>query len=333
MGYKKHIFGLLICLLVSAVSFARTLSDQARVSLLTCAPGEALYEHFGHTGIRVCDPELEMDLVFNYGIFNFNTDHFYWKFIKGETWYELGVTPYWWFMHEYEQTNRPVYEQVLNLTPEQRNELYEALVTNYQPENRQYLYNFVFDNCATRPYNMIKRIFSIDNENGIRSDYQGAEGMSYRRFIQRYTPKGSWADFGINLVFGPKADKPMHGEKRLFLPEELMFYFSQARTANGTLVSSEQIASFEIQPVPWYKTWYFGLALYFLFVAWVSLYDRSRGKRSKWVEIVPAILYVGLLVIVTFLTFFSSHPLVGFGWRLLIIPAIHLCARLVYIIR
>ena len=236
-------------------------------------------------------------------------------------------------MREYELTRRPVYEQELNLTPEQRNALWQALVENYEPQNRKYLYNFVFDNCATRPYHMINRIFCGNNAEGSWSEYQGAEGQTYRRFIRHYTPKGSWADFGINQVFGPKADQAMHGEERLFLPEELMFYMSQARTADAVMVKSEHIAPFAIQPVPWYKTWYLGLTLYFIFVFLISLYDRKRQRWSWWVELVAGIPYVLLILIVTFLTFFSCHPLVGFGWRLLIIPLTHLCARIIYILR
>ncbi len=312
---------------------AEALSEQARISLLTCTPGEELYARYGHTAIRVCDMVNDLDIVFNYGIFDFNTDHFYWKFVKGETWYELGATPYWWFMREYEEEERPVYEQVLNLDAEQREALWKALVENYQPQNRKYLYNFVFDNCATRPFHMIDRIFCGNNAEGSWSEYEGAEGMTYRRFIQHYTPRGSWADFGINLVFGPKADQPMHGEERLFLPEELMFYLSQARTADAWMVSSEQIAPFAVQPVPWYKTWYLGIILYFVFICLISVYDRTRQRWSWWVELVAGIPYLLLIVIVTFLTFFSCHPLVGFGWRLMIIPLTHLCARLIYIIR
>ena len=44
-------------------------------------------------------------------------------------------------------------------------------------------------------------------------------------------------------------------------------------------------------------------------------------------------VYALLLVLVTFLTFFSIHPLVGFGSYLLIIPSIHLCARIIYLWR
>ena len=304
---------------------AQTLSDETRISLLTCTPGEELYARYGHTALRVNDPVNDLDIVFNYGIFDFNTDHFYWKFVRGETWYELGASPYWWFMREYDETRRPVYEQVLNFTPDQNRALWDKLLENYEPENRRYLYNFVFDNCATRPYHMIAE--------GTVSGYLGAEGQTYRRFIQHYTRKGSWADFGINLLFGPKADRPMHGEERLFLPEELMFYLSEARTPEGRLILSEHIAPFEIKPVPWYQTWYLGIALYALVIALISLYDRKRQRLSWGIDLTVGILYGLLLLIVTFLTFFSCHPLVGFGWRLIIIPLVHLCARLIYIVR
>lgn len=333
MWHKFRTYGLFLCLLLTWNVQAQTLSENARVSLLTCTPGEELYARYGHTAIRVCDSINDLDVVFNYGIFDFNVDHFYWKFVKGETWYELGATPYWWFMREYEETHRPVYEQVLNFTPEQNEALWQALLENYRPENRKYLYNFVFDNCATRPYYLINRIFCGNNAEGSWSKYEGAEGQTYRRFIQHYTPKGSWADFGINLLFGPRADQAMHGEERLFLPEELMFYISQARTANTVLVKSEHIAPFEIQPVPWYKTWYVGLVLYFILICLISLYDRKRQRWSWWVELVAGIPYGLLILIVIFLTFFSCHPLVGFGWRLFIIPLTHLCARFIYILR
>ena len=36
---------------------------------------------------------------------------------------------------------------------------------------------------------------------------------------------------------------------------------------------------------------------------------------------------------VIFLTFFSCHPLVGFNWRLFLFPFIHVCTRLIYILR
>ena len=325
---RWYIVSILLCVFTSMQ--AQTLGENARISLITCTPGDELYARYGHTAIRVLDETNGMDITFNYGIFDFNTDHFYWKFVKGETWYELGAAPTWWFAQEYEQDHRPVYEQVLNLNEEQRETLWQALETNYQPQNRKYLYNFVFDNCATRPYVLLKRVLG----DTIVSDYSGYTGISYRTFIRHYTGALSWENAGINLLFGPRADQPMGNEQRLFLPEELMLYLEHARLSDGTAVVSESaIGPFEVAKTPWYASWPLGLVLYFLLVAGMSYYDRQRGKRSKWVDYILYGVYTLLLILVTFLTFFSIHPLVGFGWRLLIIPLTHLCARLIYIVR
>lgn len=319
-----------IGLLVSFALHASEWSDETRVSLLTCAPGSELYARYGHTAIRIADPVSGTDWVFNYGIFDFNTDHFYWKFVRGETWYMLGAADLDRFLYEYRLEQRPVYEQVLNLTPEQRDRLIEALLVNYMPENRTYLYNFVFDNCATRPYRLIQSVLG----DSILSTYKGAEGQTYRRFIQHYTGRGSWADFGIELLFGARSQHRMQGEERLFLPEELMFYLSEATLADGTpLVQKEHIAPFVFTPLPWYKTWYFGMSLIVLALVAISLWDRKRKRLSRWLDILFAVLYILLLALVTFLTFFSIHPMVGFGWRLLVIFIAYLCIRLIAILR
>ena len=328
--YYRRLYLFILCLTAWIGAEARSLSEEAQISLLTCTPGEELYARYGHTAIRVQDPQNRLDLVFNYGIFDFNTDHFYWKFVKGETWYELGAITMPWFMLEYEEEHRPVYEQVLNLNPSQREEIWQALVRNYEPENRKYLYNFVFDNCATRPYLLIQKALG----DTIRSGYTGNTGTTYRRFIRRYTGSMTWANAGINLLFGPKADKPMNNEQRLFLPEELMLYMAQAHLSDGTpLVSESEIGSFDLPKTPWYASWPLGWAVYFIVVCLISWWDRRRGKRSRWLDIAVGVPYVLLLVLVAFLTFFSCHPLVGFGWRLLIIPLTHLCARFIYILR
>lgn len=309
---------------------AQSLSERSQISILTCEPGRDLYAKYGHTALRVMDPENGLDIVFNYGLFSFDTDHFYYKFVRGETWYQLGVEDMNGFIIEYRRENRHVFEQVLALNTEQKDQIWQALLENYRPENRSYLYNFVFDNCATRPYRLIFDAI----QDSIRSDYQGYEGQTYRHFISRYTGPHSWTDFGINLLFGPKADQPMHSDERLFLPEEVMFYLSQARRSNGEpLVMRQHIHPFTIEKTPWYETWYVGITLLALLLIGISILDRKRNKLSLWIDILLGIVYLIILLIVGFLTFFSLHPLVGFGWRLLIIPLIHLCARLIYIIR
>ncbi|MDD2584789.1 MAG: DUF4105 domain-containing protein [Bacteroidales bacterium] len=51
-----------------------------KISLLTCDSGNELYSTFGHSALRVYYPESGKDIVFNFGLFDFNTPYFYTKF-------------------------------------------------------------------------------------------------------------------------------------------------------------------------------------------------------------------------------------------------------------
>lgn len=328
---RKHLLFIILSLLFcTPLSAQILLSDSAKLYLLTCTPGTEVWSKYGHTGIRVCDEANKMDIVFNYGIFSLMEDGFYLKFIKGDTYYQLGIESYSHFVRFYNKIGRKTYLQELNLTPMQKQQVFDALMVNYQPENRFYLYNFVFDNCATRPYYLLKNAL----QDTIISSYQGYANQPFRSTITHYTGPYSWVDFGINMVFGSKADQPMTNEQRLFLPEELMFYLSEAHLSDGTpLVIHENIAPFEIDSVPWYADCRFGIALFALLMVLISWWDRKRNKLSWWLDAILGLVYLVLLAIVIFLTFFSVHPLVGFNGRLLILPIIHLCARLIYWLR
>ena len=332
---RKYLFAILLSVFAlqgTAQSFAQpiALSDEAKIYLLTCTPGTEVWSKYGHTGIRVYDPTQQMDIVFNYGIFSLMEKGFYLKFIQGETYYQLGIESYPYFVKFYSSIGRKTYLQELNLTQQQKQQVLDALLINYQPKNRYYLYNFVFDNCATRPYHLLKNAL----QDTIISDYQGYVNQPFRSTISHYTGPHSWVDFGINLVFGQKADQSMTNEQRLFLPEELMFYLSQAHLSDGTpLVINEHIQPFQIAPVAWYADCRLGIALFAILLIIISIWDRKRQKLSWWIDALLCFVYIVLLAIVIFLTFFSVHPLVGFSWRLIILPLIHLCARLIYWLR
>lgn len=327
---RKIYLAILLLLVSLTCASAPALSDGARVSLLTCAPGDELYARYGHTAIRVSDDEIGMDWVFNYGIFDFDTEAFYWKFVRGETYYQLGVCSTDLFMREYNYYKRPVSEQVLHLTHQEKQQLWEALITNYEPENRFYLYNFVFDNCATRPYEMLKHVLG----DTIYSSYTGLTGQTFRSSIHHYTRPGSWGDFGINLIFGSRAAQTMTTEQTLFLPEQLMLYMAEATREDGTpLVDEATIMPFEVKSTPWYATCWAGLVLLIMVLAGINIYDVCRSKRSLWLDWLMVSVIVALVVLVTFLRFFSIHPLVGFSWRLLILPFIYAGTRLIYWMR
>ena len=133
-------------------------SSHLRISLLTCTPGEELYSTFGHSAFRVIDSSSVTDYVFNYGTFNFDDEGFYLKFIRGKLNYYLSAENFQDFKYDYQLSNRGITEQVLNLTASEKIALQQALLKNIREENKFYKYDFFFDNCTTRPRDLIVQL-------------------------------------------------------------------------------------------------------------------------------------------------------------------------------
>ncbi len=294
---------------------AQTLSDSAYISLLTCTPGNYVYSQYGHSALRVVDPAHNLDITFNYGIFSFDTENFYLKFIKGETDYQLGIDDTQSFLWGSQYIGRTTYEQILNLTKEQRQSIFDALVENYRPANRFYRYNFVFDNCATRPYVLLKNNVTLKAQSA-----KHKAQTTYRSLISHYSKANEWVDFGVNIIFGKEADQVMTTEQRLFLPEELMQYVTEATLEDGTPLTdtkAEDIPPFAIGTTPWYLSPYLLVALLCALLI-LSTYCDLRHKRiTWWIDAAFFFLFGILGCIAFFLTFCSLHPLVGENYNLL----------------
>ena len=145
----------------------------------TCAPGEEIYSYFGHTAIRYEEPSKGIDWVFNYGIFNFGAPNFIFRFALGQTDYILGGMNYDRFAAEYIFDERSVWQQTLNLTPEEKQKLLALLIENSRPENRVYRYNFFYDNCATRPRDKICLLYTSSKTQTLYINLSQAFGSSH----------------------------------------------------------------------------------------------------------------------------------------------------------
>ena len=208
---------LVLLYLILASWSVRAQQDSVRVSLLTCAPGTEIYELFGHTAIRYENPAEGKDLVFNYGIFSFNTPNFVLRFVKGETDYRLGVVPYSYFEGEYAVRGSSVYQQTLNLTDEEKQKIWDLLEENYRPGNRIYRYNYFYDNCTTRARDKIE-----DCIDGKVVYPQAEEGVTFRDIVHRCTKGNEWDELGIDLCLGSEADVPIDGRKQMFAPFNML---------------------------------------------------------------------------------------------------------------
>ncbi|WP_460471171.1 lipoprotein N-acyltransferase Lnb domain-containing protein [Emticicia fontis] len=218
---------LILFAFISLLSSAQMLSPYATVSLLTIAPGDALYSTFGHSGIRIKDPMQALDIVYNYGAFEFRTKGFYLKFLRGTLPYKISVDYYENEIYGWSYENRLVGEQVLNLSQQQKQDIYAFLIKNQLPENRFYSYKFFYDNCSSRLRDVLKTVCgdSLTFPNNVHAD------SSYRQWIDVYARKNNklWADFGMDLAIGEPSDRITGASGAMFLPDNLRDAFDKAK--------------------------------------------------------------------------------------------------------
>lgn len=298
-------------------------SDSAKISVITCSPGEIVYEQFGHSAIRYQDVNTGIDLMFNYGVFNFNKPHFLFRFIKGETDYELGVYDSKYFFPEYVKRNSQVTEQELNFTKVEKQQLIDALMLNYQPENREYRYNFIFDNCATRPRIKIEQ--TLGSEKIVYSQ-EHTQYNTFRHWIGKYVGFFSWTKFGIDLLLGKETDRIATKMEATFLPDILMEELSEAqiKSPNGAfrpLIKSEKVLvqkNPEPDVIPSFVEKPAFVMLLVLLVGLIFTYIEFVKKKNWKIIDSSLLIFTGIVgLMVFFMMFFSVHPLVKSNFNIL----------------
>ena len=191
----------LLILFISFLSFTSQsqsipLSEQAEVSLITCGPGTELYAAFGHTAFRVRDPKVGFDRVYNYGTFDFNDPNFYTNFTKGDLRYFLSAYDFGRFLRTYHKEKRWVTGQVLNLQQTDVQKIFDYLENNAKRENREYFYDYFFNNCSTKPYDVIVETIG---DKLVEPEIFNVETTSHRQLTQPYLKNLSWEILVLTL--------------------------------------------------------------------------------------------------------------------------------------
>jgi len=289
---------------------SQPLSPSAKVSLLICAPGDEIYTYWGHAAIRIQDPIYGIDSVFNYGVFDFMAPHFYWRFAKGETDYQLGIQRMSSFLQVYRDDQQKVTEYELLLTTAERESLYEALVENYKPQNRFYRYSQFADNCATRIRDQLEKAVG----GNIRYNTSGDKRMSFRNLIDLYVQDNSWDAFGIKLALGLPTDRITTFSEKMFLPDYLGDDMAKAmvdRDGKTTRLTGEAVVLFD---APAWKRSFSPtspavvILIFFLAVVLLTIQERKRKTRYHWLDI-TVFIAIGIAgMILYFTTFISVMP-------------------------
>lgn len=300
----QRTFVLLLFILSTNLSFSQNLvlSKNARVSVITCETGNESYSLFGHTAIRIADPDNHIDQVYNYGAFDFATPNFVLKFIKGDLQYFIVAHDFSDFMNQYVYEKRGVYEQELILPAPYKQQLFENLNTALNSEERYYTYKFIDKNCTS----MVVEILNKTLKTPVIVK-KGDTEISYRSILYPYFKNSFYEKLGTSIIFGKKVDAL---GTQIFLPFELHKSLKSIQFQNHPL-AKESKTLLEIKKEaasPWYDS------IYTLILFLVLIIGINKRKTDLFYLSLMGVL--GLFF--AFVGFYSFHQELAFNYNMLL---------------
>lgn len=300
----KKIFLFLLLFSIINYSYGQNLllSKNAQVSVLTCGTGNESYSLFGHTAIRISDPFNNIDMVYNYGAFDFETPNFVMKFIKGDLQYFAVAHSYTDFINEYSYEKRSVYEQELNIPSTLKQRLFDNLTTSLASGESHYTYKFIDKNCTSMVVDIINK--TLDTVAIVKNS---DTDITYRTILYPYFDNLFYEKLGTSIIFGKKVDGL--GTK-IFLPFELQKSLKKVYFQNHPLAQENKtILEFGKEvPGSWWDNYY----TYLLFLGFVILIN----KKSIDLFYLTAMAALGLFFV--FVGFYSLHQELGYNYNILL---------------
>lgn len=332
MRHLVHLLVLMCCLCLPSrlsaqdvqVADSIVVDSTLQVSLLTCSPGFASYELYGHTALRVHSTQYDYDVVFNYGVFDFKQEHFVWRFVLGECDYMCAASEYYIFEHDYRMRGSSITEQVLNLLPIEASELTSALLANCQPENSVYRYNIFRSNCTTKARDMIEAYVR-----GVVRYPARAPRYTFRQILHQFTADSPWDEAGNDLLLGADVDTLLCERDEMFAPIYMMWYADSAMIDRGAWgctplvrerrVLLEENSDLLQQSEAAEPTFFLTPAQLFWGLLCATLllgYWEVRRRRVVWgVDAVLMTLQGIAGILIVFMSLFSEHPAVDSNWQ------------------
>lgn len=326
---KRILFITLLFLLISLSRVFSQSPNDTVAYLITCGPGTETYSIYGHTALRIVFQEKQTDVVYNWGVFDFNTKNFAWKFAKGRLDYMLIAEPPKGFLQAYLFEQRYVYSQKINIDPVETRKLVALINENLRPENVKYRYDFFYDDCSTRIRDLLEK--SI----GEKLKYPPAETgkiPTFRDMVARYQNPYPWLRFGVDLIMGSTSDKKARFRDRMFLPIDLKDGLSKLTVQRSDkriplLQNPVVLIDFEAPAIK--PNFLIAPPFVFTMVIVLVLILAGLTKSRKIIRIIDIIIYSVfslLAVLMIFFNFFTDHE--QMKWNLNIIwlnPFIILC--------
>jgi len=275
----------LIVFLILAVGLFAQPGENLTLKIAVVGPGDELYYWWGHIALVIEDSNTGRNRFYDYGLFSFDSENFFYNFAIGRLLYRCGVSSAERNLEVYRRFNRSVVYYTLDLPPETRLKVMDFAEINILPENRQYLYHHFKDNCSTR----IRDIVDLAT-GGQLKEYSGnaKSRFTLRQHVWRHTWFIPPVDWLLSFWMGQVIDTPITVWDDMFLPSEVGkiiddFWYTDINGERRKLVSSvDVILGSEGRPIVldvpgrhWPLQFAFGLGLSIIFGFFFFLYSRN----------------------------------------------------------
>ena len=292
--------------------------DRYSISILTVSPGKDLADAFGHSGIRVIDRELNYDVVFNFGIYDFQAPNFYSNFVKGRPIYSLGINNYNRFLNNYQNQNRGIVEHKIQISNNKKDDVIRLLLENSKQENKFYIYDYFNDNCSTKVADLF--IANLNDTYSTEIDLSSKSNVSYRSLIYEMIPKNSWGSLGIDICLGSIIDQDINYRQTFFLPSMFGNFLDRIESSNPEIIESKFIL--ESQDTSEESALNLTKPMFVLFlistiIVLITFRDFRNNRQTKVLDVllISITSIIGLLI--SYLWFFSDHSAASQNYNIL----------------
>jgi hypothetical protein len=318
MKKKTAVLFLFFLLIVSSVLFAE--GENLTLKIAVAGPGDELYFWWGHIALIIEDSDKGTSRFFDYGLFSFDNENFFYNFAFGRLLYSCGVSLSSRNTAAYINTNRGIVFYTLNVPPENRKKVRDFAEFNVLPENRDYFYHHFKDNCSTR----IRDIIDLAVDGQFKEQYGNAPGRyTFRQHVRRHTWFMSPVDWVLNFWMGQVIDTPITVWEEMFLPSEVgtrieEFWYTDADGIKQKLVTSkETVFESEGRPIvldiprkQWPRELAFSLGLTAVFAFFFYLQKKNcrAGRILAGTSMSLAGLVFGIAgLLLYFMALFTNH--------------------------
>ncbi len=261
------------------------------VAVVTIAPGEAVYEKYGHNLLLVRDDITGGLVAYDWGRFDFNDPAFLPRFVRGDMLYSAGVADGRVTLDFYLNQGRGVTVQELDLSPAQAVALQRFCERANLPANREYRYDQFVDNCSTRLRDAIDEVLGGKLQAQLKA--VPAE-TTYRDEVERHVAGDVPLWFGLHAILGPYADQQLSAWQASFVPGELQAWLTMVELPDGEggtrpLVGREVVL--QLSPLPpaadrssqrWWQAGLIGLVVGAAMMLLAKLGRAGRLPTAAW---------------------------------------------------